>query len=124
MSCIYKKLSFPTDIYSFGLIIFFLYEKKHFYTNNPYNEKSNCTKVEFSPESTTSKNNRNLIIKCIEFSQEKRSPYSEIKSSIIQEINTINFLDLSKETNKKIELIRLIYENILIQHDNKEELYN
>ena len=117
-------ISFPTDIYSFGLIIYFLYEKKNFHSNNPYDKKINETKKEILLKSLTSENLRDLIANCVEFSQEKRSSYSEIKSSIIQEIYSINFLCLSKETNKKIELIRLIYENILIQHDNKEELYN
>ena len=94
--------SFPTDIYSFGLIIHFLYKKNHLHSLNPYEKNLNRTKIKIknSEEKIYSKNIEKLFMSCIKTSPEKRPNHNEIKSMIVKEINTFDFFkgDLSPFT--------------------------
>ncbi|KAK8835009.1 hypothetical protein M9Y10_020614 [Tritrichomonas musculus] len=73
------NVSFPTDIYSFGKIIFFMFEKKK------------DISIDTIPMTKGSINIQNLCRKCVSYIADERPKLDDIKSSLINEINSFSF---------------------------------
>lgn len=76
------NVSFPTDIYSFGLIVYFLIERKNFFSDTQKKflgdmiiEKMNC-----------SNDILNMCMKCLKLDQNERIKIEEIGLIIVKEI--------------------------------------
>lgn len=79
-------VSYPTDIYSFGLVIYFLYEKKdmHFMPNE--NE-------EIKQISNASENIKYLYKRCLAYQPNERIINQEIKKIINAEIDSFSYIE-------------------------------
>ena len=120
-----NNILFPTDIYSFGLMIYFIYEKKHMWaqTNNSYNINKKDKPLLLTKSSLKIKN---LYLNCINFDQEKRPKIDAIKNILIQEMNPFNNLDELFDENEQIksqQFVHYIYEYLHIQPMNSIELF-
>ena len=120
-------LSFPADIYSFGLIIYFLFEKKNMLQANS-SIYSKFVDGPVPPMKNGSEIIQNLYLNCVKNNPLKRLKEEEIKDLIIQEIES--FLNLEKYLlDDKIkfnlmEIIQYFYENIMLQNDNLKQFDN
>ncbi|KAK8838052.1 hypothetical protein M9Y10_036002 [Tritrichomonas musculus] len=116
-----SKVSFPTDIYSFGLIIYYLYAKENMLENNGSemtdlkyrnilhlpNDIENIEKIE------------SIYQKCVQYKAEERFTIKEIKSLLIIELDSfiINNLLLSDD---RPQIFHFIYENFIFHVLNQE----
>lgn len=113
--------SYPTDIYSFGAIIYFIFEKKNLFQSA--NEK--CDKNKIKPIKNASKDIDNLYQKCINFLPNKRPKLNDIKSILFKELNKYSYFENVllkdvKEINLE-EIILYIYESFLFLKEKEEE---
>ena len=105
-----ENVSFPTDIYSFGFIVYFLNEKKH---------HDNSLKKQYC---SMPKNMQTLFEGCTKFLQEERLKIKQIKELLIEEIDSF-FMDKNKledqilEANES-EIIQLLFEIYQIQEQS------
>ncbi|KAK8838426.1 hypothetical protein M9Y10_033052 [Tritrichomonas musculus] len=122
-----ENVSYPTDIYSFGLIVYYLIEKKHILANsgNSINYIKNQNDI-VPLTSCSSKNIRYLIIECTKYSQSNRIKHPSIKSCLIDEINLFdnfeNFLIEDPKKSRIVDISHFIFESYLILHKNLREL--
>ena len=115
-------LSYATDIYSFGLILYFLYENKNLlstkYSKKEDDEIPNLTKC--------SNDFQCLFQSCIQFNPEKRIKNHEIKKIIIDEINAFfDFGNHLKEGLFKFNIanfVQMAIERIFICIDDYEAI--
>ena len=114
-----ELLSYPTDIYSFGLIIYFLIEKNH-----KFGISSNNKLIEDHWQlSNTSENLQRLYELCIKANPNERPTDNEVLSIITDEVNSFYYLEdyLMKSKVEIIdsEIISFLLENIfLVQNDS------
>ncbi|KAK8870191.1 hypothetical protein M9Y10_008068 [Tritrichomonas musculus] len=117
-----KNVSFPTDIYSFGLIIYFIKEKKNlfsykkslYFTKNaddPVIHISNCSTIF-----------QNIYLKCVEYSLKKRMTKEEIKSNLIDEVCSFHYIELYFLENN-IHMNQFLYESFQVQEKKKLEKF-
>lgn len=111
--------SFPTDIYSFGLILYFIKERKDM--------RSGSDKIkEIKKMTKGSKNLKELFISCVENSPDERPKIDEIKSKIIDEINSFyNYERILLSDDKmmnKFKNINFIIESAIIQIGNTKTI--
>ena len=101
-------ISYPTDIYSFGLLLYFLMRKRHL--KNEENEELEIKKV--NPKFI-----QNLIVSCTNYSLEERPTIQDIGIIIFDEILSFNyykpFLNFETKINKFIG-IQFLYEAFLV----------
>ena len=113
-----KQISFSSDIFSFGLIIFYLFEKE--------NMRINCDKIDdiIRPMKNGSGNIQNLYKLCVQNLPDKRPNYNDIKSFLSKEINSFEFLIdyLQKANYNSIILNNYFFESMIILHDDYEML--
>ena len=87
-----KSFSYPTDIFSFGLIIYYLYENKNLITD--YDSKistiQNSNQIKFSSKIST--NIQDLIKSCIKFNPDERIGIQQIKRKLCDETNSFSNL--------------------------------
>ena len=105
--------SYPTDIYSFGKIIYFLFEKKNLLDETNFQIKNASQIIQ------------NLCYNCIQIEPTNRPTNNEIKNMIKKEINSFHYFENFFITNtnlKSSKLVQLIFENLLIQDRNNEKL--
>ena len=114
-------ISYPTDIYSYGLIIYFLNEQKHL--------KANAGNKPFL--NNVSDNLQHLFQSCIEFDPNKRLTIDEIREIINIEIHSFlakdhDYSNISYNTQNII--VHLIYELVLFKQIDikviKQFIYN
>ena len=98
--------SYPTDIYSFGLVIYYLYQREHFKLSNK----------KFIENAST--NIQNLFQRCINHSPEKRPTIQEVKMYLIEEVNSINRRALILKNKQIAQLVQFAYECVLIQSNS------
>ncbi|KAK8841544.1 hypothetical protein M9Y10_027166 [Tritrichomonas musculus] len=116
-----ERLTSATDIYSFGLIIYFLFQKKDMF--------GNCGSFFFMKKITDkiyelacgSDNLEKIYSDCLHFNQENRTSAKEIINALHSEFLTFivrtSFLNSEKSQKKQF-----IFENFLIQKDFEEYL--
>lgn len=115
--------SFSSDIYSFGLIIYFLFEHLNLHEN--MNEiKSDLT---FLPLKKWPKTIQNLCLSCLKFKPEERIKLEEIEKIIYNEILSSDYAYLFFE-NEKVERIineapQYFYENVYFLSQAKNTNY-
>lgn len=113
------QLSFSTDIYSFGLTLYFLYNNKDFLSEYSKEEE------EIPEINNNLADFRYLFQSCIRFNPDKRIKNQEIKDEIIAKINS--FFNIEKYINEEIcnfnivDVINFIIEGIYIQIGNNHE---
>ena len=114
-----KTVSFPTDIYSFGKIIYFLYENKDDVRQNDIEQEINHC----------SSNIKSLYKNCVVYDQEKRVKIPDIINFLCIETSLKSFIEqffvLHNFRNMQTyELIQYFLENILfrIQSDKEENI--
>lgn len=119
------NISYASDIYSFGLLIYYIIEGKRFLSlfgsiSDTY-ELLRQAKIEIPANFKASKNIRAIINQCIKYKPEERITIEEIKNIFINEISTINSLEqtLKNESDPATisKITHFIYESILIQFD-------
>ena len=118
-----KNISYKSDIYQFGLIIFFLFEK--------YDMKSKLTDIERKeykclPMTKGPTSIQNLYQQCVKYDQNNRPTLCEIISVLIREFSSFSHLEniLLKE-KKQINIssiIQFIFENVILLPYNPLEL--
>ncbi|KAK8838320.1 hypothetical protein M9Y10_035743 [Tritrichomonas musculus] len=119
------KLSFSSDIYSFGLIIYYLFEKKdlkkEFYNLHLKNEDHEI------PLPHASKNMQEVFQSCIKYTPSERMTHDEIKTHIVEEMSSPSYLEkyLINDGKEKSQSIYIfVYETIRILFDYPEKLSN
>ena len=116
-------ISYQTDIYSFGLILYFLSEKKHMRLNenlDVYFKKDDDP----IPEMTNfDKELQNLYEQCVQYNPEKRPNIQKIRSVIMVNFNLFKYLEkcLLMDQMNKSEIVQFLYENIILIDDNQDE---
>ena len=118
-----REITYSTDIYSFGLIIYFLFEKKDMIKYNKiiYDKKEN----DLIPSMMNgSKNIQNLYENCIRFKPEERPKNNEIKKILIDEINSFCYVEncLLNSENNKVSINNYFFESIFLMIGNMNEL--
>ena len=120
-----EYVSYSTDIYSFGLLVYFLFEKKK-WTNSVYDSKiAQMKKTEDFPAMTKgTKDIQDLYRFCIKYDQKERAKLSQIKNILYDEAKSFlffdsNFIEEINQNNLKV-LIQYFYENFF----NILECYN
>ena len=119
-------ISYPTDIYSFGVIIYFLFEKKDMIdleTKSIYDK----IKEEQIPEITNASNNiNNLYHSTVKFEAKDRITLNEVCGIINKEILSFSFIEnyFVDGSNKGMtaEVLQYFHENILLLSKSKELL--
>lgn len=115
-----EVVSYPTDIYSFGLIVYYLYEKKDMRKDNNILNESEHFKIH--PMSNVPLNVEEFYEKCIQVSQEKRPKTKEIRSLLIDVVNSVCSF-YNSDIFDITEIIFFLNEFlILIQNDNHDDL--
>ena len=108
-------ISYPCDIYSFGLVIYFVFVNKDIILNyNYYELEHDIPTIEGA-----SNNIQSLFQSCIKYQPSERIKNDEIKRKIITEINSISFTENDVFTNiNEEQFIQFIYDVILIEPNN------
>lgn len=110
-----ENVSFPSDIYQFGLIIYYLYEKKDLYSSNgaiDYIMKEDEIPILNKAENSI----QALFKKCLKFKANERISSQEIKMIYNDEIfPCIYQLFFFSELKSDIE--QLIYESLIISNN-------
>ncbi|KAK8883474.1 hypothetical protein M9Y10_042566 [Tritrichomonas musculus] len=110
-------ISYPTDIYSFGSIMHLILENKEikFQKNG-----------EIPLFKNASDNLQNLIKNCVKSEPKERLSTTEIKTFIINEINSFHhfehYLINLTQFMKNSQIINFVFENILLQYNYNEQL--
>lgn len=123
-----KELTFATDVYSFGQIIYFLFEKSSCFESFDYLQVFEMKKINRSYNINKCSNNIQLFYnKCIKYNPEERPSLSEIQKVIFDETNSHDILEkhLVNYRIQKIDIIDInqyFTENIVIRFksDRKE----
>ncbi|KAK8897434.1 hypothetical protein M9Y10_015382 [Tritrichomonas musculus] len=115
-----KQISYKTDIYSFGILIFFIINKKNAKGETKLNELS----IEL-PSMTNLWDMFEDVYEMCTFSEPEDRPTNEdIKNLIIFEVNSLVYLkDYFNEFSTKINrqlTVQFIHESIMIQKDSLE----
>ena len=117
-----ETLSYATDVYSFGLILYFLYENKNL-VSTKYSKKEDD---EIPTIKKCSNDFQRLFQSCIQFNPDKRIKNHEIKKIIIDEINS--FFEFGNHLNEGLfkcnnaKLVLMAIERILICIDDNEAI--
>ena len=121
------NISYPTDIYSFGLTVYFLYEKKDMRSliNSNLEKRQND---EILLINNCSETMQKLYKKCVKYNQFERPKINEIKEIIIGIINSTNII-LDYITNEDIDfnksnLVKFISERLFLQLDEVPQLHD
>lgn len=123
-----KNISFSTDVYSFGAVLYFLFEKEHLSLSKLSNEKIyELIKEEKIPEmSNVSSIIQFLYLSCVKYESEDRIDLNSIEEELVNEINSFyyieKFLKNDKINNKATKLVQYLNEIILFQPQNLETL--
>lgn len=122
-----ENVTLKTDIYSFGLIIYFIFTGKDMFdSKSTFQVMVEKKKGKFLPMQKGPINFQNLYEKCINLNPDERPSLSEIKSTIIEEVNSFyyfeNFLQIDKNNIKLDQLINCIYESFMIISNDSEQL--
>ena len=112
-----RKITSQSDIYSFGLIIYFLFEHEDFFTS--YNQRSKIIKGKKMPKMPNCLESiRDICHLCLIVDPQERITFNNLEIKIYEEIiftNHINFF-FTKEKSEEIiefEIDKYLYENIL-----------
>ena len=109
-----ESVSYPTDIYSFGLIIYFIFHNENLKKCNEVIDSINMKeKVEIK---NFSKNIQMIFDHCYKIEPEARLNVTKIKSIFNIEFNEFLCED-SFLLDKKAQIIQFIYESLIIQND-------
>ena len=85
------KISYPTDIYSFGILIYFLFEKKYITDKSTlYEYMKNNKSLKFTK---TPKNVQYLILNSVKYLPKERLEIKDIKNIIIMDIFSRYYLE-------------------------------
>lgn len=112
----HKKISYPTDIYSFGQLVYFLFAHKNMLQNsrdiNEYIMKNEIPEIP-----NLSKDIYDLCKWCVKYDPDQRPAINEIKNIIFKNAQSLFYLDQFFSQNKiekinKEETIQFIYENL------------
>ena len=112
------NISYPTDIYLFGLTIYFIFENDHLFSqlNSPFSLNKESYKV--LPLTKGSVDMRNLYLSCVKYDPDERPTIEQIKTTLIKELANFSYFEeflLQKTRNiKQIEIIQFLYENVYI----------
>ncbi|KAK8842043.1 hypothetical protein M9Y10_026261 [Tritrichomonas musculus] len=116
-----QLVSFPTDVYSFGNIIYYLYEKE-----NNIKSYSNKDNLEIKKMKNASKNIQNLFERCIVTNQDERIKIQDIKKIIKNEFNSFENIENLFLKDESIQvnssLINYFFEFLYINKDNDSDL--
>ncbi|KAK8840254.1 hypothetical protein M9Y10_031199 [Tritrichomonas musculus] len=103
-----SNLTFESDIYSYGLVIYFLFEKDHYFINGKPKTDDIIVNID------ASENINSLFHSCVKYDCTKRSSIIDIGKYIDKEFNIISFVDEyyceEKTNNQYLEKIPLLYE--------------
>ena len=109
-----QPVSYSTDIYSFGLVIYFIFEKQNLISNFQFEKIKSLT--------DSSVNMQNLFNKCVQYLPSKRLTIEGIKHHIIKEINSLSVHE--KYTENKVNeikqeiLTQFVFEGMILKHEN------
>lgn len=122
------EISFPTDIFSLGQIIYFIFEKKHrFQGSNKAAIDSQLlsnkpTKMERGPQEI-----RDLFQRCVKFNPEERPTIKEVKERFIK-LNSFEFIEqylieLDSKNVSNTDIIHYFTQNLIINSDNIDRFH-
>ncbi|KAK8865333.1 hypothetical protein M9Y10_010874 [Tritrichomonas musculus] len=114
-------VSFPSDIYSFGLILYFLYnnnEDNGIYNINAFIQ-SNRMNDKVKLLSKARPNIQYLFEQCVKLSPEKRATNKTIKNIILEEFSSFYYFDkfllYPNKINENLDYIHFLYECFMVQ---------
>ena len=113
-------LYLSSNIYSFGRIIYFLFEKRGFDSINDLNSYQNVF-LNYELKKNVTENISNLYEMCVKFNKEERIKIKEIRDIILKETNSLFYIEKAnfeeEENKEKIisEIIQYLYESIIIE---------
>ncbi|KAK8878478.1 hypothetical protein M9Y10_005253 [Tritrichomonas musculus] len=89
-----RNVSYPTDIFSFGSIIYFLFERKDMFKRD-YNMSyiSHIRKNEIPQMTNVSKDVQELCNKCVKYNPNERPSMDDIKNILYKIIRSLYFFD-------------------------------
>ncbi|KAK8857492.1 hypothetical protein M9Y10_015897 [Tritrichomonas musculus] len=108
------NVSYPSDIFSFGLIIYFLYEKKNMMTNLFIKDEKSIL-----PLTNASNIIKTIYKKCTKIKPNERFNAKKIKFFINEELKALTIDELFA-SNDNLLIKYFIYEFFMIQDDNIE----
>lgn len=109
-----KEISYPTDIFSFGLIVYFVFEKKELVEFDHHKE--------FPPMTMGTKNIKNLYQLSVKLNQKERISRSVIYNILFDEAIKSNFFD-NFNVNDYISIpIQYFYENIYLIFNDETKI--
>lgn len=115
-----NMISLYSDVFSFGLILYFLFEHKHLI--NSYNQRDNLKNSDFIlPNiSNCTENIIEIFKKCIKLNPNERLSHYLIKIKIYDEIISSNYIELyfGNEKSQQVlkEMPQYLFENIYMLH--------
>lgn len=122
-----KKIDIATDIYSFGLLVYFIFEKKDLKSKNDYKfyfdeeNPKNVTEM----ISSIPKQIKYIIQNCIKYYPKERLTNDDIFKIIYKQMNSFEFLDCvflneNEQSHRIPTIIQYFFENIsyLYQENN------
>ena len=114
-----KDVSYPTDIFSFGLIVYFIFEKKELTESQSLKEK----RIEFPPMTKGPKSIQNIYQKSVKLDQKRRITLKEIYDTLCKEAKELTIFDNYSEGENILNAIQYFHENVyLIFNDTYNEI--
>ncbi|KAK8843652.1 hypothetical protein M9Y10_024715 [Tritrichomonas musculus] len=114
-----KHVSYPTDIYSFGLIVYFLIEKKHMKS-----QKSTLHDSKIQAKGSTLL--QNLYQQCIKTSPDERPSIYSIREILTKEASSYHYLQQYFSNDEKIDIknaiAQFIFEKVVLLHKDQNEM--
>lgn len=109
-------VSNSTDIYSFGLIIYFIFERKNAFNPNLLNEKN----IDIPKITNVSDNIQRIYKKCVQFLPNKRIGPNEIHKFLADEISSYSYFEnyLLDENDDFSQLSQFVYESFIFLFPN------
>ena len=115
-------ISFSSDIYSFGAIVYFVFEKKNMFEKNQ--SIISFLQKEDIPTLENASNNFQYIYKsCVKYNPKERLTIKQIEEIFMKEINSFDYLEKYSCQMSTHELTQYFTEIILFLANNKRILF-
>ena len=118
------NVSYPTDIFSFGLVLYYIFKKKNLFDacqSNIIDTKKNIASL---PKIDSSSKIQEIFDKCVKYKLSERMKLNEIKLNIINDIQSFDFFEQCLIQSSSFDFFdlksSLIYEIMLFFYYNSE----
>ena len=116
-----ESISYSTDYFSFGLVVYYLFEKKEIKNSSQLKEN----RIEFPPLNNGPKSIQYLYQRCVKINPKERLTKNEIYSILLEETKKLTFFDnfkISYDLFNVTELIHYFFENLMLIISNSSNI--